>query len=223
MTRADRALAGRWRWIALGCWLVALTGAVVIVWARIDGETSRADELAAEADKRGQAVTTLATDVRELRSQVRSEGEVPVAPDPSEAVDDLPARAEVPVPIPGPRGAPGRSGADGEPGTDGEDGAPGMPGEDGTPGSPGQDGEPGTDGVQGPQGEAGVQGPQGEQGPRGEQGQPGPACPDGYSLQPPPDDPDALVCRRDGAPVPDDDQPSSPLAVALTPSRREYT
>ncbi|MFF5001689.1 collagen-like protein [Streptomyces phaeochromogenes] len=191
---------------------------VIIAWGRIDVATSRGDELATEADLRGQAVSTLAADVRELRAQVKDEGQVPVAPDPSDAIDDLPARAEVPVPIPGLKGDPGRPGSDGEPGTDGERGDDGG---DGAPGTPGQDGAPGTDGVQGPQGEAGVQGPQGEQGPRGEQGSPGPACPDGYSLQPPADDPDALVCRRDGAPPPDD-EPASPLTLALDPSRRQY-
>ncbi|MDX3353881.1 hypothetical protein PV703_11285 [Streptomyces sp. ME01-24h] len=34
----------------------------------------------------------------------------------------------------------------------------------------------------------------------GPQGPAGPTCPDGYSLQAPAYDPDALVCRKDGAP-----------------------
>ncbi|MEW2570512.1 collagen-like protein [Streptomyces sp. NPDC047070] len=221
MTRTERALA-RWRPIAAVCWLIALTGAVVIVWARIDAESSRAAELATEADRRGRAVTTLATDVRQLRTQVRDEGETPVAPDPDDAVDDLPARAEVPVPIPGPRGPAGqtgpsgKSGSDGSSGTDGDDGAPGT---DGTDGAPGEQGVPGPHGEAGPTGE---QGPRGEQGARGEPGPPGPGCPDGYSLQPPPDDPDALVCRRNGAPDPSGDPPASPLALALDPTRRQY-
>lgn len=220
MTRTERALARRWRPLALLCWLVALSGAVVIVWGRIDAETSRADQLAAEADRRGQAVTTLATDVRQLRTQVTSEGETPVAPDPSDAVDDLPARAEVPVPIPGPKGDPGTPGQPGEPGAAGESGAPGSAGVDGQPGA---DGAQGPQGEQGPRGERGEQGPQGEQGPRGEPGSPGPACPDGYSLQPPADDPDALVCRRDGAPDPEPGNGGGGgLLSALDPTRRQY-
>ncbi|MFF8034935.1 collagen-like protein [Streptomyces sp. NPDC016626] len=232
MTRTERALARRWRPLALMCWLVALSGAVVLVWARIDAETSRADQLAAEADRRGEAVSTLATDVRQLRQQVTAEGGTPVAPDPSVAVDDLPDRAEVPVPIPGPRGEPGRPGQDGTPGTDGtpgEDGEPGAPGQDGVDGedgAPGEDGAQGPAGAEGPQGPPGEQGPQGEQGPRGEQGPagpPGPSCPDGYSLQAPSWDPDALVCRRDGAPPSDEPDGGGPLAFALDPTRRQYT
>ena len=153
MTRAERALAHRWRPLALLCWLITLSGAVIMIWARIDAETQRADQLAVEADRRGQAVSTLAADVRELRTQVRSEGETPVAPDPSEAVEDLPARADVPVPIPGPRGSAGD---------------------------------------------------------KGEPGEPGPAYPD------------ALVCRRDGAPPDGDTEPGSPLAAGLDPTRRQY-
>lgn len=227
MTRTQRALARRWRPLALLCWLAVLSGAVLIIWARIDAEMSRADQLAAEADRRGTAVSTLATDVRELRTQVKSEGETPVAPDPSEAIDDLPSRAEIPVPIPGPKGDPGRPGSDGEPGTDGKDGTPATPGQNGEPGTDGGQGPQGEPGVQGPQGDPGVQGPQGETGPQGEQGprgESGPACPDGYSLQPPAGDPDALVCRRDGAPQPDPDpsEPSSLLSMALDPQRRQY-
>ncbi|MFD4259946.1 collagen-like protein [Streptomyces sp. NPDC058534] len=237
MTRTERALARRWRPLMLACWLVALSGAVILIWARIDAEASRADQLASEADRRGDAVSTLAGDVRVLRAQVSAEGKTPAAPDPSVAIDDLPARAEVPVPIPGPQGEPGRPGKNGEPGDVGEDGAPG---EDGTDGAPGEDGGPGaagadgTDGVQGPQGEpgpggpagpAGPAGPQGEQGPRGEQGPAGPNCPAGYSLQPLPSDPDALACRRDGAPSDggsDSETPSGLLSLALDPQRRQY-
>lgn len=228
MTRTERALARRWRPIAVACWLIALTGAVIMVWGRIDAETSRADQLAAEADRRGRAVTTLATDVRQLRTQVKGEGETPVAPDPDDAVEGLPDRAEVPVPIPGPRGPAGSTGPSGQPGRDGSDGTEGEAGGDGAAGERGQGGAPGTDGTPGEQGVPGPAGPAGEQGPRGEQGEPGPrgeqgpACPTGYSLQAPASDPDALVCRRDGAPPPDDDPPSSPLALALDPTRRQY-
>lgn len=227
MTRTEHALARRWRPVVLLCWLVALSGAVIIAWGRIDAATSRGDELAVEADRRGQAVSTLATDVRKLRKQVKDEGKVPVAPDPSDAVDDLPSRAKVPVPIPGPKGAPGRPGTDGDPGADGE---PGSDGGDGAPGTSGQDGAPGTAGVPGPQGEPGPAGPEGAAGSDGKDGRDGKdgvdgqSCPDGYSLQPPADDPDALVCRRNQAPGGGGggSESPSPLAAGLDPTRRQY-
>ncbi|MGW9395322.1 hypothetical protein ACWGSH_31065, partial [Streptomyces diastaticus] len=92
----------QWRFLAVAAVLLVLSGAVVLVWLRIDAGDRRADDLAAEADLRGDAVATLATDVRVLRSQIKAGGGTPAAPDPSRAVDDLPARAQVPVPIPGP-------------------------------------------------------------------------------------------------------------------------
>lgn len=228
---AQPILAQRWRSLAVAAVLLVLAGAVVLVWLRIDAEARRADELAAEANLRGDAVTTLATDVRVLRAQIEAEGQTPAAPDPDAAVDDLPDRAQVPVPIPGPKGDPGRPGKDGKPGAAGEDGTNGAPGKDGAPGSPGSDGvqgpqgEPGPAGPAGPAGSAGPQGPQGpagEPGPRGERGPAGPSCPDGYSLQAPAYDPDALVCRHDGAPPGQPGDGSSPQALALDPNRRQY-
>lgn len=231
MTRTEQALARRWRPIALVCWLVALSGAMVIMWGRLDAEAARADRTAAdavaEADRRGAAVSILAQDVRVLREQVEDGGETPAVPDPSEAVEDLEDRAQVPVPIPGPRGPAGEPGPTGETGEDGKAGASGKDGQDGADGEQGPAGEQGATGPAGPagpqgeQGPAGPVGPQGEQGPRGEAGRDGQSCPDGYSLQKPPWDEYALVCREDGAPPPDPD-PSSPLAVALIPGRREY-
>ena len=232
MTRTQRALTGRWRKLALLCWLVALSGAAVIIWARISAEADRADRLSAEADLRGTAVSTLAGDVRALRAQVQATGGTPVAPDPTRAVPSLPDRAEVPVPIPGPRGEQGTQGMPGRSGSPGPSGAPGTPG---ASGSPGPSGQPGADGAQGPRGETGPageqgpqgdtgppgpQGPQGEKGDTGEQGPAGPACPDGYSLQAPTSDPDALICRRDGAPQPTPTHPSQGLLglAALTAS-----
>ncbi|WP_406421104.1 hypothetical protein OH809_20180 [Streptomyces sp. NBC_00873] len=79
-----------------------------MAFLRIGQAEARASDLTAEADRRGDAVTTPATDVRTLRAQIKAKGETPAAPDPGDAVSDLPARAEVPVPIPGPRGAEGR-------------------------------------------------------------------------------------------------------------------
>lgn len=217
MTRTERVLARRWRLLMVLCWLVALSGAVVIVWGRIDAADRTADRLAAEnaqtkteADKRGSAVSTLAGDVRALRAQVRAEGKTPVAPDPARAVANLPDRTEVPVPIPGPRGATGPAGQKGQAGENGKDGSAGTPG---TMGPAGPQGE------QGPAGPAGPQGQQGEQGPHGEPGPPGQSCPDGYSWQTPDYDPNAKVCRRDGAPQPEPSQTSTPPAI-LSDRRR---
>ncbi|MEE4598675.1 collagen-like protein [Streptomyces sp. DSM 41524] len=218
MTRTQRALARRWRSLLLACSLVALAGAVLIIWARIDHEAERAEQLRAEADRRGAAVATLATDVRRLRTQIKSAGKTPVAPDPTRAVDDLPARAEVPVPLPGEKGDPGAPVKAGSDGATGRPGATGQPGKDGQPGATGASGQDGAPGAPGEKGEPGQQGERGEKGDRGEQGPPGPACPDGYSLQPPPDDPDALVCRKDGAPAPEPD-PSPTTPAALAPDR----
>jgi hypothetical protein len=169
MTRTQNVLARRWKPIALLAFLLALTGAVLLVYVRVQAETHRGDQLAAEsrqakteADLRGQAVSTLAGDVRALRQQIKAAGRTPVAPDPTTAVKNLPDRAAVPVPIPGPPGPPGPSGKP----------APTI-----TP-SPGASGAAGATGPQGPQGEPGadstVPGPQGAQGPQGEQGATGP-------------------------------------------------
>lgn len=194
MTRTDRVLARRWKALALLAFLLALTGAVLLVYVRVQVEANRGDQLAAEADLRGTAVSTLAGDVRVLRAQISAQGHTPAAPDPTKAVKDLPDRAAVPVPIPGP---PGPKGDKGDPGkaaptvtpSPGASGAPGQPGADSTiPGPQGPQGEPGADST--------VPGPRG---PQGEKGDPGPACPDGYHLEAPSYDKDALVCRRDGA------------------------
>ena len=58
-------------------WRIAITGAVLLVWARIDSADRRGDELAVEADRRGGAVGTLATDVRQLRAQLEAAGQDP--------------------------------------------------------------------------------------------------------------------------------------------------
>lgn len=221
MTRAERALAGSWRWILVGCWLLALSGMAVIGW-------SWYSQLADEADRRGVAVSTLASDVRILRAQVKAEGGTPKAPDPSKAVEDLDDRARVPVPIPGPRGpqgepgTPGPSGSPGSSGAEGSDGQAGAAGEPGTAGATGPPGVPGPVGPAGPAGPQGEPGPAGPQGPAGEDGRNGQTCPDGYSPQAPSYDPDALVCRKDGAPDPDPEDPSLLSAGALDPTRRQY-
>ena len=215
MTRAERALAGRWRWIAVFCWLLALSGLAVVGY-------SFYSQLADEADRRGTAVSTLAGDVRVLRAQVQAAGETPKAPDPSKAVEDLDDRTRVPVPIPGPRGPQGDPGEPGPSGSPGQSGTDGVDGSAGDPGSTGATGPPGPAGPAGPQGDPGPAGPQGEQGATGERGPAGPACPDGYSLQAPADDPDALVCRRDGAPDPEPTDNGGLLSMGLDPTRRQY-
>jgi outer membrane murein-binding lipoprotein Lpp len=110
MTRADRLLAGRHRQLAMlagGLFMLAVA-ALGMLQLQIRHQSSRSDELAAnlqqtrsEADLRGTAVSTLATDVRRLRAQVQAAGRTPVAPD---------RRA-------GTRGA-DRSGGQGRPGRD---------------------------------------------------------------------------------------------------------
>ncbi|MFM9464858.1 collagen-like protein [Streptomyces scabiei] len=221
---AQPILAQRWRSLAVAAVLLVLSGAVVLVWLRIDAEASRADSLADEANLRGDAVSTLAGDVRVLRAQITADGKTPAAPDPARAVDDLPSRAEVPVPIPGPAGP---RGPQGEPGKAAPTitPAPGPSGPSGTQGDPGATvtGPPGPTGPVGPAGPAGPPGADGKDGADGTDGRDGQTCPDGYSLQAPSWDPDALVCRRDGAPQPSDPSPSptsSQLLLGLPAERR---
>ncbi|MFC8704731.1 collagen-like protein [Streptomyces anulatus] len=210
-------------WIAAA--LLALGGGLAVAFLQIDRAEGRATELASEADRRGDAVSTLAGDVRTLRAQIKAGGETPAVPDPADAVDDLPARAEVPVPIPGPPGPTGARGEQGPAGEKGERGAAATP----SPGPAGADGRaganstvPGPAGPQGPAGPPGAAGKDGANGKDGVDGAPGPACPAGYSLQPPPGDPDGLMCRRDGAPPPESPAGTpGPLALALDP-RRQY-
>lgn len=154
-----------------------------------------------------------------LASQVQRLGEKPVAGPPGSRGEPGASVTGPPGPS-GPPGPPGPSGASatGKPGQDGEDGAPGSSGQDGTPG---QDGESvmGPAGPAGPEGEPGPAGPRGEPGADGRDGQ---TCPDGYSLQAPAYDPDALVCRKDGAPDPEPSSGGGLLSLALDPYRRQY-
>lgn len=199
--------------------LLFVGGAVTVSYLLIDRDRI-ANQLAHEADLRGNAVSTLAADVRALRAQVRSQGATPVAPDPTKAVEDLPDRAEVPVPIPGPPGPAGSPGASGSPGKNGVNGSPGATG---APGSAGAEGAAGPAGPEGPQGEQGPAGAPGKDGVDGRDGKDGQTCPDGYSLQAPSYDPDALVCRRDGAPDPEPSKGGgSLLGAGLDPQRRQY-
>nr|WP_240982957.1 collagen-like protein [Streptomyces sp. S3(2020)] len=228
--------------------MIALCGIAVILWARIDAGDRRAAEMQAEAERRGKAVSTLAQDVRELRAQVEAGGGTPAAPDPSDAVDDLIDRIRVPAALPGEPGAkgdrgatgaggaPGATGPRGAPGPSGPPGPEGSPGPSGSPGDHGEPGEPGPAGAEGPagpvgpegvegtQGSEGLQGPKGDKGDPGRPGAPGPACPDGYTLQVPATDPDALICRKRGAaaPAPAPDPAAVLPFLPLLPRRRTH-
>ncbi|WUE69966.1 collagen-like protein [Streptomyces europaeiscabiei] len=204
--------------------MLVLSGAVVLVWLRVDAEIVARKQAIAEANLRGDAVATLAGDVRVLREQLKAEGETPAVPDPSQAIDDLPARAEVPVPIPGPTGPRGPQGERGEPAptltpSPGPTGPKGEPGNTVT-GPAGPAGPTGPAGPSGPPGEDGTDGADGRDGTDGRDGADGQNCPDGYSLQAPSWDPDALVCRRDGAPPSEDPSPSSSAALLGLPADR---
>ncbi|MFF6903498.1 collagen-like protein [Streptomyces hydrogenans] len=170
MSRTERFLAARWRGLATLCALVALFGIAAILWARIDSADQKAADLAAEADLRGNAVATLATDVRRLRTQIKADGKTPIAPDPTAAVDDLPDRSTVPVPIPGPKGDKGEKG---DPGINAPSPSPGPSGPAGRPGVAGTPGQNGADGATGPEGPAGPAGPAGPIGPAGAAGKDG--------------------------------------------------
>lgn len=238
MSHAERFLARRWRGLAVLLSIVALFGVAVVLWARIDTADRKAKDLATEADLRGSAVTTLATDVRKLRTQLKSDGKEPVAPDPTKAVSNLPDRAAVPVPIPGPKGEKGDPGKPGK-GTTGEPGIPGQPGQDAT-GSPGiagkngSNGKDGVDGVDGTDGEDGADGRDGTNGSDGRDGQP-PAGwiyvdPQGvqYTCSPVADF-DPLAPRYACSPVntpstPDPEQPNKTglTVLGLAPDRRRF-
>jgi len=167
-------------------------------------------------------VQGLAQDRDALARQVQQLGGTPVAGPPG-------IRGEPGATVTGPPGRPGEKGERGEPGKPGRPAptitpSPGASGASGAPGKPGADstvpGPPGADStVPGP---SGPPGERGEKGDTGEPGAPGPACPDGYSLQAPSYDPDALVCRRDGVPDPGPGEGQGSQAAALDPQRRQY-
>ncbi|MEV6437224.1 collagen-like protein [Streptomyces anulatus] len=188
-------------------------------------------------------VQDLASDLRaanlardQLAQQVERLGASPVAGPPG-------TRGEPGESLVGPSGPSGPSGPPGPPGSSGPPGKAGVgkAGRDGAaatpiPGPSGAAGQAGADSVvPGPTGPAGPAGPpgaagkdgvgkDGEDGADGRNGADGQTCPDGYTLQPPQTDPDALVCRRTGAPPGPDDPASTPgpLAFALDPTRRQY-
>lgn len=165
MTRHQRLIRRRWVGLLVAA-LLFLGGGVTLSLLLIGQQSNRADELATEADLRGTAVSTLAGDVRALRQQVKAAGKTPVAPDPTRAVPSLSERAEVPVPIPGPKGDKGDKGDPGSPAPTLTP-SPGASGAPGTDGSPGAAGSPGPAGVQGEPGPAGVDGVDGKDGSNG--------------------------------------------------------
>ena len=167
-----------------------------------------------------------ANDARDaLASQVQQLGHKPVAGPPG-------SRGEPGHSVRGPKGDKGDPGTPGEPGSPGPSGSPGKNGKAGDDGSKGSDGvgstgptgaagSNGVPGPAGPQGDPGPAGPEGPAGQDGKDGQNGQSCPDGYSLQAPAYDPDALVCRRDGAPQPEKKN-GGLLSMGLDPTRRQY-
>lgn len=162
-----------------------------------------------------------------LAAQVQHLGGKPVAGPPG-------SRGESIVGPQGPKGKPGSPGNPGSPGPSGPSGSPGKTGDDGSDGAEGvgttgpsgaagSDGGPGPAGPQGEPGPAGPEGPAGQNGADGKDGRDGQDCPDGYSMQAPADDPDALICRRDGAPQPQKKSGTDLLSTgALDPQRRQY-
>lgn len=163
-----------------------------------------------------------------LARQVQDMGGTPVAGKPGSRGGVGPSGPPGPAGPTGDRGPRGVTGSPGPTGPPGDDGTDGKAGRAGSPGPSGEAGSDGSAGQSGPQGEPGPAGPAGPQGPAGEggkdgadgrDGRDGQTCPDGYSLQPPPDDPDALVCRRDGAPDPEP-APTMTTPAALAPERR---
>lgn len=222
MSTVNGLLARRWRWIVVACWLVAVTGAVVLVWARIDAEARR-------AEVRGEAVSQLADDVRLLRAQLKAAGETPAAPDPAKVVRGLPDAAA--VPMPGPRGDRGLPGPVGPPGLPGKAGKAGKDGVGGKPGEPGVDGVDGVDGAAGPPGPQGEPGPAGPPGSDGRDGEPGPAGPPGpppsswtfeyhgttYTCRPDAEGSTHYTCQAD---EPEPEPSSSGQPPAVVPDRR---
>jgi hypothetical protein len=194
--------------------LAAVAGVAVLAWVFITMQQLSHD-------------LRTANDARDaLAQQVQQLGHKPVAGPPGSR--GVPGQS-----ITGPRGPQGSPGPTGPPGLMGPVGPSGSPGKNGINGTDGV-GQTGAPGVAGSNGVAGPTGPQGEQGPAGP---PGPAgvdgkdgmngtngqtCPDGYSLQAPAYDPDALVCRKDGAPQPTQKKSGGLLSMGLDPSRRQY-
>ncbi|GHD70097.1 hypothetical protein GCM10010317_076660 [Streptomyces mirabilis] len=198
-------------------WLIASTAVFLLAflaWLAVQVVTLHGDLKTANA----------ARDL--LARQVQGLGEKPVAGppgsrgEPGQTVVGPSGPQGDPGPV-GPTGPVGPSGSPGKNGINGTDGNNGV-GQTGAPGAAGSNGVAGPTGPQGEQGPAGPPGPAGTDGKDGTNGADGQTCPDGYSLQAPAYDPDALVCRKDGAPQPTQKQGGGLLSMGLDPSRRQY-
>lgn len=206
--------------LAAAGWVAALllAGFVALVLHSVEASNRRlADGQTAQAE----VITRLSSGLDTTRQQLQQHGVTPSAPPADSIVQGVPGVPGVAGPpgapgVPGPSGPPGPSGAPGSPGpvstVPGPAGPAGMAGAQGIAGTPGVDGKDGAPGTPGAPGKDGAPGPAGPAGPAGRDGQ---TCPDGYSLQPAVDDPDALVCRRDGAPSPTPSPSTSPPAALL--------
>ena len=210
--RALRLPRAEWLGAVTGVLALALLGALAVLVVDLSRdlrlEQARSDALARQVEGLG------ATPVAGPRG---SQGE------PGVSVTGSPGPIG-PAGEVGPSGAPGEDGKAGARGKPGASGAPGAVGATGPSGPAGSTGPVGPAGPQGVQGEPGATGPQGEQGVKGDTGERGPAgqsCEDGYSWQTPSYDPDARVCRRDGAPDPGE-SPSSSALPGLDPRRLQY-
>lgn len=217
MTRAQlRAEERRWRrgdgMAVVGALLLGVVLAWIVLSVQAMGHDLRTERARGDA----------------LAAQVEGLGATPV-------VGPSGSQGEPGASVTGPAGLPGVTGPSGAPGPSGSPGAPGRTGSSGVAGASGSPGAPGAVGATGPvgpagppgvgiQGEPGATGPQGERGEKGDTGATGPAgssCEDGYSWQTPSWDPDARVCRRDGAPDPSE-SPSPSVAAGLDPRRLQY-
>ncbi|MFL4904805.1 collagen-like protein [Streptomyces sp. MMS24-I2-30] len=218
MTRSQlRAEERRWRRGDLLTVAVAILLGTALAWIVLSMQGLRHDLRAANAARDA------------LAQQVEHLGGTPVAGpagsrgQPGESVvgPSGPPGVEGPQGEPGPTGSPGPSGSPGKDGSDGRTGASAT-GQPGAPGATGAAGPAGPAGPQGDPGPAGSQGDQGPAGPAGADGRDGQTCPDGFSLQAPDWDPDALVCRRDSTPQPSKKKGDSLLGMGLDPARRQY-
>lgn len=215
--RAHSSRAKVHRRVDVGYAMAAAVGLLVLAWIVITIQSMAHDLHAKDSD------------IAALSQQVRALGGKPVAGPRGEAGKSVvgpqgpkgdpglpgPIGSTGPVGPIGPSGAPGKNGIAGSNGV----GQTGAAGTNGAAGQQGPQGEPGPVGSTGPQGPAGADGKDGVDGKDGRDGQ---TCPDGYSLQAPAYDPDALVCRKDGAPQPSQKKSGGLLGMGLDPSRRQY-
>jgi hypothetical protein len=187
------------RRILAGMYVAIFAAVALSAWVAVG-----VGNLRKEDDSKAATIAALVDDVQALRAQVAANGDVPVAPAPSNDVIEQGAQG---VPgAQGPKGDPGRDaaavtgeqifamvsvycsqasdpckGTTGSPGAPGQSvtgdtGATGATGAQGATGATGVQGSPGADGATGATGATGASGPAG---PQGEPGVAGPAGPQG--------------------------------------------